>query len=305
MTFYSLRQVEDRLDALAAFGGAWDAMPGRSRLKFHVGASLLKKAAFQTESFECTDFVASRLTPTAFIHNLKNAFQNLHYAPLKLSTGSWPAIMLTILKTWLQKLMHPLARILFDDGVRAIHVTSCAGLISVAVGMLVAAFAFHPPIFVLIPIWMLIRTLFNAVEAVLIGEFGQHSKLGTCAHELSRVIAETALFLPFAVIPKVSLLLVLLVTLLAILSEFAGLLGPLIKASRRRDGPMKSDVRMLCFGIFGAGIGSGYVLTAPINIALAAMALLLVMTIISRIRRAVAEVNRPVTASSSKVFEGI
>jgi CDP-diacylglycerol--glycerol-3-phosphate 3-phosphatidyltransferase len=211
-------------------------------------------------------------------------------------------MMPTLFKTWLQKLMHPLARLLFDDGVRAIHVTSCAGLISVAVGVLVAAFAFHPWVFVLVPIWMILRMLFNAVVAVLVSEFGQHSRLGTCAHELSRVVAETALFLPFAVIPKVSMLLVLTVTLLAIFSEFAGLLGPLIKASRRRDGPMTSDLRLLCFGIFGAGIGSGYVLTAPINIALAVITVLLLLTIITRIRKAVAEVAKPAAIPPAKVY---
>lgn len=211
-------------------------------------------------------------------------------------------MMPTLFKTWLQKLMHPLARLLFDDGVRAIHVTSCAGLISVAVGVLVAAFAFHPWVFVLVPIWMILRMLLNAVVAVLISEFGQHSRLGTCAHELSRVVAETALFLPFAVIPKVSMLLVLTVTLLAIFSEFAGLLGPLIKASRRRDGPMTSDLRLLCFGIFGAGIGSGYVLTAPINIALAVITVLLLLTIITRIRKAVLEVTKPAPIPPAKVY---
>jgi CDP-diacylglycerol--glycerol-3-phosphate 3-phosphatidyltransferase len=211
-------------------------------------------------------------------------------------------MMPTLFKTWLQKLMHPLARLLFDDGVRAIHVTSCAGLISVAVGVLVAAFAFHPWVFVLVPIWMILRMLFNAVVAVLVSEFGQHSRLGTCAHELSRVVAETALFLPFAVIPKVSMLLVLTVTLLAIFSEFAGLLGPLIKASRRRDGPMTSDLRLLCFGIFGAGIGSGYVLTAPINIALAVITVLLLLTIMTRIRKAVLEVTKPAPIPPAKVY---
>jgi CDP-diacylglycerol--glycerol-3-phosphate 3-phosphatidyltransferase len=212
-----------------------------------------------------------------------------------------PAMMPTILKTWLHALLHLLARILFDDGVRAIHVTSCAGFISVAVGVLAAAFAFHPGIFVLIPIWIIIRMLFNAVETLLITEFGQHSRLGTCAQELSRLVAETALFLPFSVIPKVSLLLVMTVTLLAIFSEFAGLLGPLIKASRRRDGPMKSDIRLLFFAVFGAGIGSGYALTAPINIALAVMTILLLMTIVTRIRRAVTEVAKPPSASPSKI----
>jgi CDP-diacylglycerol--glycerol-3-phosphate 3-phosphatidyltransferase len=203
---------------------------------------------------------------------------------------------------WLEKILHPAANILFNDGVRAVHVTLCAALICVAVGMLVAAFAFHVWIFSLIPVWMLIRLAFNAIEAQLASEFGQHSRFGTCAHELSRVVAEIALFLPFSVVPKVSLLLVLLVTLLSILSEFAGLLGPLIKASRRRDGPMTSNLRTLFFGVFGAGLASGYLPTAPINIMLAMMAVLLLVTIGRRIRRAVEEASKPPAVSTAKVY---
>jgi CDP-diacylglycerol--glycerol-3-phosphate 3-phosphatidyltransferase len=64
---------------------------------------------------------------------------------------------------------------------------------------------------------------------------------------------------------------------------------------------MKSDIRLLCFAVFGAGIGSGYALTAPINIALAVMTILLLMTIVTRIRRAVTEVAKPASATPSKV----
>lgn len=198
---------------------------------------------------------------------------------------------LTSFTSRLQKLLHPAAEVLFDDGVRAIHVTLCAGLISVAVGVLVAAFAFHLWIFALIPIWIVVRLGFAAVHCQLVNEFGQHSRLGTCAHELSRVVAETALFLPFAVVPKISLLLVLLVTLLSILSEFAGLLGPLINASRRRDGPLSSGIRLMCFAVFGSVLALGYLPTAAINIALAVMALMLIVTIGRRVRRAIAQVS--------------
>jgi len=224
--------------------------------------------------------------------------QAAHGKKLAICCQSYPqpeamAMMLAPIKQGLQKILHPIAKVLFDDGVRAVHVTLCAGLISVAIGVLVAAFAFHLWIFVLIPIWMLIRMAFAAVEALLVDEFGQHSKAGTCAHELSRVVGETALLLPFAVIPKVSVLLVLLVTLLAIFSEFASLLGPLINASKRRDGPMNADLRMTCFALFGAGIASGYLPTALTNIALAVIALLLLVTIFNRVRRAVYEASAP------------
>ncbi|MFJ3487562.1 CDP-alcohol phosphatidyltransferase family protein [Pseudomonas sp. NPDC090202] len=210
--------------------------------------------------------------------------------------------MLTTLDAWLQKALHPIARTLFDDGVRAVHVTLCAGLISLAVGVLVAAFAFHRWIFALIPIWVVLRVLFLSVETLLATEFGQLSKASICAREFSRVIAVTALFLPFAVIPKVSVLLTLLVVLLAIFSEFAGLLGPLIKASRRRDGPMSSGLCLLFFAVFGAGIASGHLPTAPINILLAVMAILLLVTIGKRIRNALKETVRPVTPAPVKAM---
>lgn len=210
--------------------------------------------------------------------------------------------MLTTLDAWLQKALHPVARILFNDGVRAVHVTLCAGLISLAVGVLVAAFAFHRWTFALITVWIVLRVAFLAVEGLLATEFGQLSKASVCAREFSRIIAVTALFLPFAVIPKVSVLLTLLVVLLAIFSEFAGLLGPLIKASRRRDGPLNSAICLLMFAIFGAGIASGHLPTAPINILMAVMAVLLLMTIGKRVRAALAESVKPVTSAPLKAM---
>ncbi|SEJ70288.1 hypothetical protein [Pseudomonas sp. NFR16] len=197
----------------------------------------------------------------------------------------------------LQKWLHPLARMLFDDGVRAVHVTLCAGLISVAVGALVAAFAFHLWIFALIPIWIVIRMIFGVIETQLVSEFGQSSRAATCARELSRVVAETALALPFSVVPKISLLLVLLVAWLSILSEFAGLLGPLVKASRRREGPLPGSIRLLIFAVFGTTLALGYLPTAAINIVLAVMAVLLVITIGRRIRHALHEVTPPAPTS--------
>lgn len=197
----------------------------------------------------------------------------------------------------LQKWLHPLARMLFDDGVRAVHVTLCAGLISVAVGVLVAAFAFHLWIFALIPIWIVIRMIFGVIETQLVSEFGQSSRAATCARELSRVVAETALALPFSVVPKISLLLVLLVAWLSILSEFAGLLGPLVKASRRREGPLPGSIRLLIFAVFGSALALGYLPTAAINIVRAVMAVLLVITIGRRIRHALNEITPPAPSS--------
>ena len=124
---------------------------------------------------------------------------------------------------------------------------------------------------------------------MLAREFGQQSRLGAYLNELTDVIADSALFLPFALIPGVNLLLILLVTLGAIFSEYAGVLGPMVGASRRYDGPMGKSDRAFVFGVIGAGVAVGWLAPLWINIILAVIAGLLVYTLINRVRRGLAQ----------------
>jgi CDP-diacylglycerol--glycerol-3-phosphate 3-phosphatidyltransferase len=126
---------------------------------------------------------------------------------------------------------------------------------------------------------------------MLAREFGQKSRLGAYLNELTDVIADSALFLPFALLPEVNLVLVVLVTLLAIFSEYAGVLGPMVGASRRYDGPMGKSDRAFCFGVLGAGVAIGWLSALWINGVLAVIAALLVYTLINRIRRGLEEVS--------------
>lgn len=199
------------------------------------------------------------------------------------------------LKPRFQNLLRPLVIRLFNDGVTANQVTIAACLISLAVSLFVATFASHRWIFMLIPLWMLIRMALNAIDGMLAREFGQQSRLGAYLNELTDVIADCALFLPFAVLPGVNLMLVLLVTLLAVFSEYAGVLGPMIGASRRYDGPMGKSDRAFCFGVLGAGIAVGWLSASWINAVLVVIAMLLTLTLINRVRKGLDEVTRPAT----------
>ena len=193
------------------------------------------------------------------------------------------------LKPRFQNLLRPLVQRLFDRGVTANQVTLSACAVSIVIGALVALFAAHHWVFVLIPLWMIVRMALNAVDGMLAREFGQQSRLGAYLNELTDVIADSALFLPFALIPGVNLLLILLVTLGAIFSEYAGVLGPMVGASRRYDGPMGKSDRALVFGVIGAGVAVGWFAPLWINIILALVAALLVYTVINRVRRGLAE----------------
>jgi CDP-diacylglycerol--glycerol-3-phosphate 3-phosphatidyltransferase len=193
------------------------------------------------------------------------------------------------LKPRFQNLLRPMVQRLFDRGVTANQVTLAACAVSILIGAGVALFAAYQWVFVLIPLWMIMRMALNAIDGMLAREFGQQSRLGAYLNELTDVIADSALFLPFALIPGVNLLLILLVTLGAIFSEYAGVLGPMVGASRRYDGPMGKSDRALVFGVIGAGVAVGWFAPLWINIILALVAGLLVYTLINRVRRGLAE----------------
>lgn len=197
------------------------------------------------------------------------------------------------LKPAFQNLLRPGVMRLYDRGVTANQVTLFAALVSVLLGILLLALPQHTWLFALIPLWMILRMALNAVDGMLAREFGQQSKLGAYLNELCDLIADSALFLPFALLPGVSPLLVVLVVLLALISEYAGVLGPMVGASRRYDGPMGKSDRAFCFGVLGAGVACGLLPAAWLNGLLAVILALLLYTLYNRVRQGLAEAAQP------------
>lgn len=193
------------------------------------------------------------------------------------------------LKPAFQNLLRPGVERLYARGVTANQVTLSAAIISVLLGTLLATFPAVTWLFALIPVWMLLRMALNAVDGMLAREFGQQSKLGAYLNELCDVIADSALYLPFALLAGVSPLLVIVVVLLAVISEYAGVLGPMVGASRRYDGPMGKSDRAFCFGVLGAGVASGLLTALWINALLALILALLLYTLYNRVRHGLAE----------------
>ena len=194
------------------------------------------------------------------------------------------------LKPRFQNLLRPSVQRLYARGVTANQVTLAAAAVSVLLGALLAWLPQHTWLFALIPLWMLLRMALNAVDGMLAREFGQQSKLGAYLNELSDVVADSALYLPFALLAGVSPTLVVLVVVLAVISEYAGVLGPMVGASRRYDGPMGKSDRAFCFGVLGAGVASGLLPSSWINGLLAVILLLLLATLVNRVRQGLAEV---------------
>ncbi|MBF8781799.1 CDP-alcohol phosphatidyltransferase family protein [Pseudomonas fulva] len=195
------------------------------------------------------------------------------------------------LKPRFQALLRPSVKRLHSRGVSANQVTLAAGGISVLLGLLLAWRADVAWLFLLVPLWMLLRMALNAIDGMLAREFGQQSRLGAYLNELCDVVADAALYLPFALLPGVSPTLVVLVVISALLSEYAGVMGPLAGASRRYDGPMGKSDRAFAFGVLGAGVAFGLLAATWINGLLALILVLSILTLGNRVRQGLAQAS--------------
>jgi len=193
------------------------------------------------------------------------------------------------LKPRFQALLRPGVERLHARGVTANQVTVSAAVVSLLLGLLLTWLSHITWLFILIPIWMLLRMALNAVDGMLAREFGQQSTLGAYLNELCDLIADAALYLPFALLAGVWPSLVVLVVLSATISEYAGVMGPLAGASRRYDGPMGKSDRAFAFGVLGTGVAFGLLGAPWINGLLLVILALSLYTLYNRVRQGLLE----------------
>ena len=169
------------------------------------------------------------------------------------------------------------------------QVTVAAALLSAAVG---ACIWFNPlarwPLLVL-PAFLFVRMALNAIDGMLAREHNQKSRLGAVLNEIGDVAADSALYLPLATVPGFSPWLVVLITLLAIISEMTGVVAIQIGATRRYDGPMGKSDRAFVFGLLALLLGLGVPGGDWMRYAQILIGSLLVVTIVRRARRALQE----------------
>jgi CDP-diacylglycerol--glycerol-3-phosphate 3-phosphatidyltransferase len=196
---------------------------------------------------------------------------------------------LLALKPRFQALLRPMVGALARAGVTANQVTVAAATGSIAVGVVVAVWGGALPwLFLSIPAWFLLRMALNAADGMLAREFGHKSKLGAYLNELCDVVADAALYLPFALVMPWGVAGVAAVIFLATATEFAGVLGIMVGGERRYDGPMGKSDRALVFGALGAWIGFGFAVPAWSGWLWPVLASLLALTVVNRVRAGLA-----------------
>jgi CDP-diacylglycerol--glycerol-3-phosphate 3-phosphatidyltransferase len=193
------------------------------------------------------------------------------------------------LKPRFQALLRPIAAWLAGAGVSANAVTVVALAMSAAQG---AWLALDPvsrwPLLVL-PLMLFLRRALNAIDGIMAKEHGQATPTGAVLNEISDVVADAALYLPFAFIAGLSAPVVVAVVVAGIVAEMTGALGPMLGASRNYAGPFGKSDRAFAFGLLAVLLALGLEPGTWSDLYLWLMLGLSTLTIFNRARKIVAE----------------
>jgi CDP-diacylglycerol--glycerol-3-phosphate 3-phosphatidyltransferase len=169
------------------------------------------------------------------------------------------------LKPAFQGLLRPLVRSLVSAGVTPNHLTLAAAVGSIAIGLALTRASGLPGLLLLLPAWLLARMALNAMDGMAAREHGMTSRLGGVLNELGDVVSDLALYVPLATLGPAHLWSSVTFAILAALTEFCGLIGPVRGGARRYDGPMGKSDRALVVGLLGliGGIAPGTIAWWP------------------------------------------
>ena len=200
------------------------------------------------------------------------------------------ALSIYQLKPAFQALLRPLAGRLFRAGVTANQVTLFACGVSVALGLALYLWP-SPAAFAWVPLWFFVRMALNALDGMLAREFNQRSHLGAYLNELTDVVSDAALYLPFARLVPFDPLWIGVLVLCSALSEMAGILGQTVGASRRYDGPFGKSDRAVLFGTLGLAVALWHPLPAWVGLLIPLAVGLTAFTVVRRVRSGLQEIR--------------
>lgn len=197
------------------------------------------------------------------------------------------------LKPKFQQLLKPLLVGLANRHITPNQVTLLATFLSVLYGSALAFFPDDWRLWAGLPAFMLLRMALNAIDGMLATATNQKTRLGAVLNEVCDQVSDAALMLPFALVAGLSAPLIVLAAVLALLTEFAGVLAVSIGAPRGFEGPMGKSDRAFAFAVLALliAIGSSAIW---LNSLTGVILLLLSWTLINRLRQALAY-NAPPT----------
>jgi CDP-diacylglycerol---glycerol-3-phosphate 3-phosphatidyltransferase len=193
------------------------------------------------------------------------------------------------LKPASQNLLRPIVPWLAKMGVTPNQVTIFTICLAICYDMLMF---WNDSMLILLPPLMLVRVTLNVIDGMLAREHQMKSTLGGILNELSDVIFDAAIYLPFGLLPGVSGYLVAILVVLSIISEMAGVLGLTVGGQRQYDGPMFKTDRGVMFSIIAILFGLGVFPSPWLDWVWIGLIGLTILTIINRINSTLIETKQ-------------
>lgn len=200
--------------------------------------------------------------------------------------------MITIydIKPKFQQLLRPIVKVVATRGITPNQVTWFTWMMCLVYAMFLMLFISSTSLLILFPLVLLLRMALNAIDGLLAKEYQKITPLGAILNELTDMSSDAALYLPFALYPGLSSGLIIIIIILSLISEAAGLTGLLIHATRRYDGPMGKSDRAFVFSLLALILAFSKAVTF-VNLVLGLMVLLLILTIRNRVVESLKEVS--------------
>lgn len=190
------------------------------------------------------------------------------------------------LKPKFQQLLMPILTFLHRKKVTANQIT----IGSIALSLVIAVLFWYadrmPMLFLALPIGLLFRMAFNALDGMMARLFDQTSKKGEVLNEVGDIVSDVLIFFPLLKFHPERLYLVVGFIVLSVINEFCGLIGKVVANDRRYDGPMGKSDRALLLGVYGILSLLHVSITALSGYIFAVLCLLLALSSITRLRKA-------------------
>ncbi|WP_072682745.1 CDP-alcohol phosphatidyltransferase family protein [Arcobacter sp. LA11] len=183
------------------------------------------------------------------------------------------------LKPKFQALLRPIVKNLASKGYTANQVTIWAMLLSFVGGIFVLLGLVNKYFLLFIPFVMFIRMALNAIDGMLAKEHDMKTKTGAMLNEITDVVSDAVLYLPFAFL--INPIIVVLFVVISIFTEFIGISAQAVYNDRRYDGPMGKSDRAFVIGLISLLFAIGINFTI-LNIIVTIAIVLAFLTMINR-----------------------
>lgn len=196
------------------------------------------------------------------------------------------------LKSKFQNVLRPTVIKLAEFGITANQVTIFALLLSCFMGGIIFFNPNNLEVLLFVPVVLFIRMALNAIDGMLAREHDMQSSLGAILNELSDVLSDTVIYLPFALLAGIQEIWVVLIVIMAVIVEMTGVIAVQIGANRRYDGPMGKSDRAFIFGAIALFLGLEIISAKWVNYILIIVFILLCLTVLNRTRAALQQLEK-------------